>query len=119
PINQPIVPPTTTSDAKCFCAAIRDALTMPAKVYAVIPTILLLCLYSWSNNEAIDHIWIACPEGNEVPPPQKSPGFFSSGRLRRVASFKTPATISESSNDSVPSTPISRAFALSFHTPNP
>jgi pimeloyl-ACP methyl ester carboxylesterase len=36
----------------------------------------------------MDHIWIACPDGNEVPPPQKSPGFFSSGRFRLVASFE-------------------------------
>ena len=44
-MNQPIVPPATTSEAKCFWAAIRAALTIPARLYAVMPTIFL-CLYT-------------------------------------------------------------------------
>ena len=89
---------------------------MAARLYAVMPT-NFWCLYSCASNEAIDQTSIAWPDGNEVPPPQKSPGFFSFGRLRRNTSFKTPATINPSSNDSVPSTPISRAFALSRQAP--
>jgi len=47
--------PATTSEAKCFCAAIRAALTIPARLYAVMPTILW-CLYSWSSKEAVAQI---------------------------------------------------------------
>src|SRR5439155_8612116 len=57
------------------------------------------------------------PDGNEFPPPQNSPGSFSSGRLRRAACFKISTTMRLSNRDSVPRTPISRAFALSLQAP--
>jgi len=44
-MDQPIVPPATTSDAKCFCAVTRAAVTIPGRLYTVMP-IKLLCVSS-------------------------------------------------------------------------